>query len=103
MGKNVPQKYLRTNDIFLAMTAFWSDAVDRGKGLEVFYCGNCNKKIVLDGMSEPPRVCTKCGDELYWEALGKSKICPACKRGFAISAEFCEYCIPSVRLEKGDS
>lgn len=73
MGKNVPQKYLRTNDIFLAMTAFWSDAVDRGKGLEVFYCGNCNKKIVLDGMSEPPRVCTKCGDELYWEALGKSK------------------------------
>jgi hypothetical protein len=104
MGKSVPQRAMRTgSDFWLAAFSIGNDIYDRTRGLQPFYCNACNKRIILDGMSEPPNVCVKCGEEFYWEAIGKPKICPTCKRGFDISAEFCGYCTPSVKLEKGDS
>jgi hypothetical protein len=104
--KSVPISHLKTSNMALAMVSSWNDFIDRSAGRLVFYCGNCNKRIVFNATSEPLRVCIKCGEEFDWRGSNRIdkkeyKICPICKRGFPTDAEFCGYCVPAVKLENG--
>lgn len=75
-------------------------AVNESKrGNDLWCCGKCASPITLR-MGAPPKVCSKCGNEVDWVGIKTRviKICPTCNTQGALGDSFCPSHSPAVKL-----